>query len=181
MKTIAALLTLIGAFASVSKAQLLLDIDPVNETLTFTGSELITPQFDGSANLVRWFFDGPNGSGSEETKVGITSAISATGSTPGYTHFRVFTPTGGVEVWYYLLSGSQVQLNGTGATISYATFNSGAKSVLENLSAGGSIPVVSGIGASAITVNPAAVPEPSSFAALLGVASFACVSLRRRR
>lgn len=181
MKKIAALLALVGAFAPVSKAQLFLDIDPVNELLAFSGSELITPQFDGSAHLVRWFFDGPDGSGLEETHVGITDAISATGSTPGYTHFRVFTQTGGVEVWYYLLSGSQVELSGTGAAISYAAFNPGAKSVLENLSAGGTIPVLSGIGASPITVNPAAVPEPSSFAALLGLASFACMALRRRR
>lgn len=183
------LLSSLLALGSQLSAVIILDVDAVNETLTFTGSSSLGTPLNFSGGFVQWQLNNipgtVRGSGSvpsSERPLMLSSSAStvktsfdfvyqtgSTGGAPG---------TGGLGVVVGLTSANPTIISGTGTTYSYAGWDADSKNLIETAANQGLfLPLGTGTGFGDISV----VPEPSTYAAILSALIFSFVLHRRRK
>lgn len=168
-----ALVCFFGA-ASRASAQLILHVNPVNETFWFTGSD--TGSRDNSGFPEIQWITSSNGTGIP----GVLHEVSGAFTTlPGF----VSPPTmqegaNGFDLRFGVYSFTSFAITGSGVAFDYSGYNAGAKLYFNSAS---TIPLNFGSGFHEITVMQSAIPEPSTCALVCGAGALAGTVIFRRR
>ncbi len=172
--------------SAASSAALSLVVDTVNETLSFTGSDSVTPADFSGRGYVQWQLNdiptAATGSGGIDQATGITMFTSSNSTPVDFASANTINVTDAganrlVGIWMAFDSTNATTVTGNGLEISYAGWEAGAKTILET-GIGSSMAGNAAFGNDAMAVV-APVPEPSS-TALLGLGSLALLMRRRR-
>lgn len=173
--------------ASTASADLILTLDPTTETATISGTDSgnigtalggyirWTGSVSGMPNGVSFpdFIANPATDAPVQTTAGVR---------PAYGHFRTFSGGAQLEFRNFVVTGSQ-SLESTGISFSYSYLSAAARASISLLD-GATLPVqASGDmnGWNSVTIEIAAIPEPTSIVlVVIGVAGL-CVMRRRRR
>ena len=169
---------LVMLFAPQAEGSLTLNINSVDETITFTGSDSGTLGGTLPFTRIQWQI-GNESAGTQGLNVGVgfdISNIQPMGASLQGTSFAVSEG----EVLLTIIfnsSATSATIAGNGTAISYASLTALNKSYLESLTSADSLTLSTGSGAADIQIN--AVPEPSTY--VLMCVGVAAVALFRRR
>ncbi|MEM1059546.1 MAG: PEP-CTERM sorting domain-containing protein [Verrucomicrobiota bacterium] len=155
---------------TTSPAQLLLTVNKLQKTLSFSGSDTGLPADVGSTVWES------NQGGPFNVSDPIASLFDVTGNTIGRRNNLLVYEDGGLEIVLDFEQTTQATLNGNGQTQSYLDLQPESIEILE-ASNGLVLPSTTGTGWSAITVS--VVPEPAS-AGLLALGALGLLWRRRQ-
>ncbi|MGJ8640518.1 MAG: PEP-CTERM sorting domain-containing protein [Opitutaceae bacterium] len=187
--------SILAAFAALTTSAfgvINIHLDTAAQTFTVTGTETMVPN---SLGFVQYKISPPDTIGVQsEAAFSNDVAFSTSVGTPGTTHgafsnedFIILASTAGELRFTFGLSDLVSQtITGNEVAQSYAALNADGISLLENsagtVSSPASIPFsFGGSGSSTTPITLSAVPEPSSFAALAGIAVVGFTACSRRR
>lgn len=186
---LAALAIVLVQFSTYSQAQLILNVAPSTQTFWFTGSTEGNGYHAESIGmfLVGWSEKSDSGDGVVE-EISIDSMVSSSNGAFYYTAFGYDTTEEfeSIILGFYW-SDAQGQFNtitglGEAQAASYSSFSTEAIAALEGLT---SLPLhpsiaVSGFDNLSVVTGISAVPEPSTYAMIAGIAMLGFVVWRRR-
>ncbi len=167
-----------------SHAALVLNVDPAALTITFSGSDVGTPNPNSGAGRVDWnsSFSLTNTS---NNAVSINNAVNSTQAlsdfTPSVFRLQGSAATPGFAIEIYTADATLQTLSGTGTPVSYASWTTSQQTDLANFAAAGNdFDLVFGGGFSSISTQ--LVPEPGVIG-MLGAAGLliGVFAARRRR
>lgn len=158
---------------SSAQAQLVFNVDSAAETLWFTGSDSGTTS--GGNKAVAWF----NGSTNSLPSYDASSLFTNSGELPASVVLDVGS-SGSQLIFSYSTGAAATTITGKGAGTSYdySGWTVGEKSTLEGLTV---MSLTQGTDFDSVTVSVSAVPEPSTYASLMGLVAMAGATFRRRR
>lgn len=168
MKNISLCLTASFFLALPASAAISFIIDPTGKTITFTGSDIGTPESFEDYHFANWQSGSTTGS---PQYLSLTSAFS--GLDISYSNLVVYPLSADglyIEI-VWTTSGSKI-FSGNGIPVSYAALNPASQSILESTTF---FSPASGLGLSSFE----SVPEPSAFVMML--ISSSGLFLRRNR
>ncbi len=153
-------------------AALTLTINASTETLSLTGSDSGNPSV-ASPHELAW-------------SIGTITADSAVAATSGVDHsagdFLIASFTASSDharLLFVYSTSTAATFSGNGNTISYASFSSGAKNYLSSLSNSDSLTLDLGSAANDISIS--AIPEPTTYAAFMGLIAGTVLLFRNRK
>lgn len=164
-------------------AALTLQLNTFTKEFTLLGSDTGTLLSGSGESVVNWSLDGVGGSGSGDlsfTEANVLSWFSPAGA-PLATEISSIADDGGVVSITLRLQGNitdPATINGSGIFQSYAGFAPDAMARFES-TIGSQLPLNAGTGFSSISVT--AVPEPMTYAAIVGFATLGIAFISRRR
>jgi len=156
-------------------AALSLTVNVSNETFWFSGSD--TGNFTGSFPVMtESLVSSPNQFVLwDQSIITISTTSIWSGNFGANTNFDIVLGN------FNSLTTGSATLTGTGATSSYAGFSAAGKTILEDLAIGGGTLNITNGANGFDAVQVAAVPEPATAAALIGMITSGFCALRRKR
>jgi len=174
---VAAVVLFCAAFSA--RAQLVMHVDATAQTLWFTGSDSgTTPPVGPPSAWVGWQVGSFSGSYNSVS----LSLFSFSNAQPTSFDIGVDSSSFYVRFTYTDRSAAAtIDGVGSGTTYNYSSWSAGEIATLEGLSSLSSTDSMSGWKSMTVSVTGAAVPEPSTYALLMGVSALAGVIFLRRR
>lgn len=169
--------------ASTAQALIIFTVDPIAKTFDVSGSIVGTPQSTGPLSAFE-FFSPSSGSVLGSDSMTLTSDTTSTPNTIFSTVLvvRDFDVQDDVYI-RFLINGSgplpEQTVTMSAAGVDYTVMDAQYQTILENLANAGTTMSIT-FGTSSDSVFVTAVPEPGTYAALVGFAALGFVAWRRR-